>query len=146
MTANNRQIADALVSALIAAGFDEAERKPIPYVDRSACETRKCVVICRNNQYPDGTRGDFDEIIELAIVLQKAASQNTNDDVDEMLDSVATLVGLWGGDGVLRETELAGATFHEGPEHPTGNIYEPQQLHELHLFTSVTTVRYIVEP
>jgi len=146
MTANNRQIADALVTALKAAGFTEAERKPIPYVNREECTSRKCVVICRNSLYPDGTRRDFDEVIELAIVLQKAVDTSSNTATDALLDDVATLVGLWGASGALRNTTLAGAMFYEGPEHPTGNLYEPQQLHELRLFTSVTTVRYIVEP
>lgn len=145
MTAINHQIADALVTALKAAGFTESERKPIPYVIREECASRKCSVICRNNQYPDARRGGLDEVVELAIVIQKAVDQTSNTAVDTLLDDVATLVGLWRQNGALRSTALAGAYFHEGPEHPTGNIYEPQQLHELNLFTSVTVVRYLLE-
>jgi len=145
MTAINHQIAAALVTALDAAGFDEAERKPIPYVQREDCASRKCVVICRNSQYPDARRGALGEIVELAIVIQKAVDPTSNDDVDDLLDDVATLTALWNEGGALRGTALAGAYYWEGPEHPTGNIYEPQQLHELHLFTSVTVVRYFLE-
>lgn len=141
----NRQIAAALVTALSAAGFDEAERKPIPYVLREECVSRKCVVVVRNNQYPEAKRGSYDEVVELAIVIQKAVDPTTNEDVDDLLDDIATLVSLWDDDGSLRHTTLVGACFHEGPEHPTGNIYEPQQLHEMNLFTSVTTVRYMLE-
>lgn len=145
MSAINRQIADALVTALKAAGFTEAERKPIPYVLREECASRKTTVICRNNQYPDARRGALDEVVELAICIQKAVDQTSNTAVDALLDDVSTLVGLWRQNGALRGTLLAGACYYEGPEHPTGNIYEPQQLHELNLFTSVTVVRYLLE-
>jgi hypothetical protein len=145
MTAINHQIADALVTALKAAGFTEAERKPIPYVVREEAATRKCVVICRNNQYPDGKRSNLDEVVELAICIQQAVDPTSNTEVDDLLDDVSTLVGLWKQNGALRHTLLAGACFHEGPEHPTGNIYEPQQLLELRMFTSVTVVRYLLD-
>lgn len=142
MTAISRQIADALVTALQNAGFSEAERRPLPYTEREQCPGRKCVVSVRNQQYLDGSREGYDQMVELAIALQKAADSQDNTTVDPLLDDVATLVGLWGDGGALHDQQLAGADYAEGPEHPTGNVYEPVQLHELQLFTSIITVRY----
>jgi len=138
-------IADALVAALIAAGFAEAEIRPLPYTEREDCAARKCVVMCRNMQYPDGHRGDFDEIAELAIVLQKAITSTDTDALRSCLDDTQTLIRLWGESGVLRAAVLAGADYEEGPEHPTGNLYEPEILNDLQLYQSVMVVRYRLE-
>ena len=139
-------IADALVTALISAGFSEAERKPLPYVKREDCAARRCVVICRNIVRDEGTRPDFDEVCELSIVLQQAVDDpHSNSFVDALLANVETLAALWGDAGALRHTMLQGAIYDGGPSHPTGTLYEFQQLLELHLFTSVTLVKYRIE-
>jgi hypothetical protein len=139
-------IASALVTALKAAGFTEAERLPLPYVKREDCANRKCVVICRNLTPDESDRGDDDEIAELSIVLQKAvANPHSNTEVDALLANVETLRALWAEGGTLRHTPLGGATWDGGPLSPTGTIYEFQQLLELQLFTSVTLVRYRIE-
>lgn len=139
-------IADALVDALQDAGFTEAERRPLPYSKREECADRKCVVIIRNSILSDGTRFAGDRVYELTIVLQKGvADPHSNDEIDPLLADVETLEELWGADGALRHTSLAGATFEEMPEHPTGNLYDPSLLHESKLFMSVTVVRYRLE-
>jgi hypothetical protein len=139
-------MADALVTALQAAGFTEAERKPLPYVDRKDCADRKCVVICRNIASDDGSRKDLDDTYELSIVIQKEVSNpHSNTVVDALLDNVQTLWALWGESGSLHATPLSGGEWIGGPTHPTGTIYEFQQLLELNLFTSVTLVRYRIE-
>jgi hypothetical protein len=140
-----RAIGDGLVTALQAAGFDEAERRPLPYTNREDCASRKLVVICRQQEYPDGKRSAYDDVVELAIVLQQAADPESNTAVDALLDDVAAIAALWHESGALRHAQLAGADFDDGPSHPTGNLYEPQQLLELRLFTSIMTVRYRLE-
>lgn len=139
-------IADALVAALKTAGFTEAERRPLPYMRREDCAARKCVVLIRSVEHGDGDRSDFDQIVELSIAVQKAvANVAANTETDALLANVATLAGLWGESGALRGAPLQGAVYDSGPLHPTGTIYEFQQLLELQLFTSVTLVRYRIE-
>jgi hypothetical protein len=137
---------DALVTALQAAGFTEAERKPLPYVQREQCTSRKCVVICRNIVADDGSREDLDGTYELSIVLQREISDpHSNTVVDDLLDDVQTLWALWKDGGALQEVPLQGGEWIGGPSHPTGAIYEFQQLLEMQLFTSVTLVKYRIE-
>lgn len=139
-------IADALVAVLKVRGFAEAERRPLPYMRREDCAARKCVVLIRNVDNGDGDRSDFDQVIELSIAIQKAvANVATNTETDALLADVQTLARLWGEAGALRGTLLQGAAYDSGPLHPTGTIYEFQQLLELQLFTSVTLVRYRIE-
>jgi len=139
-------MADALVTALQAAGFTEAERRPIPYQSREDCTSRKCLVTAHNHIYEGGTRQDFDEACDLLVIIQKGVtSPLSNAEVDALLDDVESLAALWGDAGALRHTLLQGAAYESGPSHPTGMIYEIEQMLERNLFTSVTLVRYKIE-
>jgi hypothetical protein len=139
-------IADALVSSLQTRGFSEAERRPLPYMRREDCAARKCVVLVRGADYGDESREDFDQLVELTIAIQKGvADVSANTETDTLLADVQTLIRLWGEAGALRTAVLQGAVYDSGPLHPTGTIYEFQQLLELQLFTSITLVRYRIE-
>lgn len=139
-------IADAVVTALQAAGFDEAERKPLPYVKREDCRYRRCVVYPRVVQHDEGDREDYDQVVEIGIAIQKEVTDpHSNTTVDALLDSVASLAALWKEGGALYSAVLQNAVHDGGPSHPTGSIYEPDQLLTGNLFTSVTLVRYKIE-
>jgi predicted RNA binding protein YcfA (HicA-like mRNA interferase family) len=135
-------IADALVAALKTAGFTEAARRGVHYAKREEAETRKCTVVATNGVYDAGSRRGFDEVYELAVIVQKACSADDNATLDALLLNVQTLVRLWSDGGALRHAKLAGAEYDSGPEHLAGNIYDHSQLREEHLFTSLVVVRY----
>jgi len=140
-----KAVADALVTALQDAGFEEAALRPIPYTQREDCATRRLSVLIVNQQYPDGHRGSYDDLLAFNIVLQKAMAPDSVTELATLLDDVAAVAALYGDSGSLRGPTLAGAEYDSGPLHPTGNLYEPDQLLELHLFTSVLQVRYRLE-
>jgi hypothetical protein len=139
-------IAGALVTALKAAGFTEAERRPVPYLDRQDCASRKCVVIIRNLATEDGHRADDDQIVDLSIAIQKAVGNpHSNTEVDALIADVETLRNLWSEGGALRHVQLQGATYDSGPMSPGGSLYLFNDLIEANLFSSITLVKYRIE-
>ncbi len=136
------QIANELVAVLKTSGFAEAEFRALPYWKREECTDRRCVVTLRNATYEAGTREDYDQQLELQVTLQKALLPSEHATFLALLLDVETLVRLWGEDGHLRDRRLADFHYSDGPEHPTGAIYEPLPLNEEHLFVSHVVVRY----
>lgn len=139
-------VANALVSALQSAGFAEAELRAVPYLDAAECASRKCVVICRNATYQDGTRGDYETEVELSVVLEIAQSPDDADALADNLANVAIIADLWGNGGALRYATLAGAEYRSGPEHPTRQLYDLEILGTHGIFLSTLVIRYMLEP
>lgn len=143
------QVADALLAYLKQAGITDAERRWAPYAEADALTNRRVVVVCRNRQKERGSRFGDSKIYWFEIHVQQQVDPSNNVTIDNLVNTVETIWGLYEASGTLRDQELSGATWlgtDGGIEFESDDLYDVDSLRDDGLFSSVTLVRYRLDP
>lgn len=135
-------VADGVVTVLVANGFTEAARRYLPYTQLQDLASRKTSVVPKLDTLEDGARGGGDRTFEVTIVIQQQVDPADNSAMDTLVGHVETLIEACDVGGFLRAATPAGTEFVDGPTFPRGVAFDPEKLHEQRMFFSALVIQF----